>query len=426
MSDITTKKPSEKYPASIYNLGINTGTAARLQPRGFQSIEVFEKIDRETGEIITFRKTKNGDKINKTAQESRAERYALKTVVNSIFPKSRTAKCCRTRRSADPVTVCKSGEHKRAFYAGLVVCGSPWWCPVCAAKISERRRVELESAIATAKAMGLAVALATFTVPHGLGDDLSEILDRMQAAWRHMTMSRGYKEMRRMLGLVGTIRATEVTHGDKNGFHPHYHVLMFFRHDQPQHVPATSELFLGCLWRTACTKRGLPEPSKERGVKVDDGSWAARYASKWGLENEMTKSHLKTSKGINGLTPWDFLRAVFSENCEKSRQLFTVYANSFKGRRQLYWSNGLREFFAMDNDLTDEEIAAVQDDLTAYELANLTDQQWRAILKTRSEAAVLDLAERDPSRLLEFIECLVGNVTKKPKTSKKIKKLFSV
>lgn len=389
-------------------LGIDTGTVAHPVSRGFQPVDLIQKVDPETGEVLSYQKTKRGEKLYKTPQQARAERYALKSVVNQIFPNTRYSKCCRCRRSDKGVSIHKSKEHGRAFYGGLVVCGSPWACPVCAAKIAERRRVELESAIAAAKMMGLSVVLATLTVPHGLGDDINTMLDSMATAWRYMMQSKPYKQLRKFTGLVGTVRALEVTHG-QNGFHPHFHVLMFCRweHGEAKHLAPSMEHLLGSIWRQACVKKGLPEPSKDRGVKVDDGTWAARYASKWGLEDEMTKGHLKTSKGIKGRTPWDMLRAVLADGCDSSRRLFAVYAKAFKGRRQLYWSNGLRALLGLDNESTDEELASKQED-NALELAKLTTEQWRAILFNRAEAAVLDLAERDSSLLPEFLARLVA------------------
>ena len=40
--------------------------------------------------------------------------------------------------------------------------------------------------------------------------------------------------------------------------------------------------------------------------------------------------------------------------------MFRTYAQTFKGRRQLYWSNGLRDSLALAEQATDEEIAAIQ------------------------------------------------------------------
>ncbi|MBW5466228.1 replication protein, partial [Pseudomonas aeruginosa] len=74
------------------------------------------------------------------------------------------------------------------------------------------------------------------------------------------------------------------------------------------------------------------------------------------------------------------------------------YAAAFKGQRQLYWSNGLRALLALGEEATDEEVAAVQED-SDMALADLDDEQWRAILVTKSETLVLDMAEEHPEAL---------------------------
>ena len=46
-------------------------------------------------------------------------------------------------------------------------------------------------------------------------------------------------------------------------------------------------------WQNCCKKAGLPIPSIEHGVDLQDGTFADEYVSKWGLEDEMTKGHTK-------------------------------------------------------------------------------------------------------------------------------------
>ncbi|MNR41817.1 hypothetical protein D3C85_1602550 [compost metagenome] len=53
---------------------------------------------------------------------------------------------------------------------------------------------------------------------------------------------------------------------------------------------------------------------------------------------------------------------------------------------------------ALGEEATDEEVAAVQED-SALALADLDDEQWRAILVTKSETLVLDMAEDHPEAL---------------------------
>jgi hypothetical protein len=363
-----------------------------------------EEIDPDTGEISRFEVVKKGRRFYRTPQQIRAERYAMKSVVNRIFPTSETAKCCRARIPHQNVRILKTADFQRAHYGGLRRCGSVWWCSVCAATIAERRRAELVAAVATAKAMGWSVYLMTCTVPHGLGDDVNAMLDRMMNAWRRMSTGRAGKAMRKLLGVEGTIRALEVTDGP-NGFHPHFHVLVFSTGGfSPESVQAG---FLP-LWQDACVKAGLPCPSDEHGLHVDDGSWAANYAAKWGLEEdvavarhglagEVTRGHMKVSRGDAGMTPWDMLRDILKTGSQRSEERFRLYAEAFKGRRQLYWSNGLRAALAVE-DVTDAELV-VQVEEHAVQLAELTEGQWRAVLATNSEAALLDVAESNPQDL---------------------------
>ena len=69
----------------------------------------------------------------------RVERFALQSVARDILPTSRTAKCLRIRAYDKDVQVWTK-NHKTASYAGLQTCGSVWVCPVCGAKVVERRR----------------------------------------------------------------------------------------------------------------------------------------------------------------------------------------------------------------------------------------------------------------------------------------------
>lgn len=386
MNKSNTVSDSAQKQGAVAPLGIYAKTEA-----------THEVVNHETGEITRFKvDPKSREHVQDIdPRHFRWERFALKSVVNRLLPTSRTSKCCRWRVPKQALQVHRSTEHGKAFYSGLQVCASVWACPVCAAKISERRRAELVTAVALAKSMGMHVKLLTLTVPHGLGDDLPTLLVQIRNAWRRTTTGRAGKDFRKLLGIKGTIRALEVTHG-QNGFHPHLHVLLFLEQD------ATNGCIQGLftpIWQNACLKAGLPRPSDAHGCRVDDGSKAAAYASKWGLESELTKSH--TKKGRNGSrTPWDFLRAFLdkSEGWEQSAHLFRTYADAFKGQRQLYWSNGLRALLALGEEATDEEVAATQED-NARVLAELTDEQWRAILVTKSETAVLDMAEQHPEAL---------------------------
>jgi hypothetical protein len=310
--------------------------------------------------------------------------------------------------------VWKHHEHGTAAYAGLQTCGSVWACPVCAAKVAERRRVELQAAMAAHKAKGGTVNLLTLTTPHQKTDKLSDLLENQSKAlhrfWRDRTVKAIFKEM----GTIGHVRASEVTHGRKspsnNGWHPHYHCLMFCgsgvdlsRFDGPHMKDWQVRLYL--RWAACCLKSGLGEPSYAHGLKLDDGTKAGNYAAKWGLEDEMTKGH--TKKALHGETPFDFLRAYLADGSDRqAAALFKEFAETFKGKQQLRWSKGLKNLFAIE-ETTDEELATKVEE-SAVLLGMLTVDQWRDVLKVDARATVLEIAARsgwhEVQRFLWFIE----------------------
>ncbi|WP_425530609.1 hypothetical protein, partial [Stenotrophomonas maltophilia] len=95
------------------------------------------------------------------------------------------------------------------------------------------------------------------------------------------------------------------------------------------------------------------------------------------------------------------LRCYLATKCERSRKRFMVYIEAFKGRRQLYWSNGLKAKLGV-GEVSDEELAHEQKE-DATVLSELTDDQWRAVLWTKSEAALLQVAEDHPESMGDFL-----------------------
>lgn len=369
------RQPAAPEKGSL--LGIYTGTPASLVPQGFRP---------------------SGPDRAKS-QEIRRERFRLQAVVRRFFPSSRTSACMRMKVPDAVVGLHRHRDTGRAFYSGLAVCGSVWICPVCAAKISERRRVELAAGIEAAKAKGWQVHLLTLTVPHGLGDDLPDMLARMTKAWRRMTDNRDGKAVRAAVGLQGTVRAWEVTDG-RNGFHPHYHALLFL---DSSLTPEQVQAMYSPLWRRHCVAVGLPEPSEEHGCRVDGGERAAQYVGKWGLDYEVTKGHIKRATKPGGMSPFDMLRAWADSRDQRAVERFRLFADAFHGKRQLYWSNGLRDALGLDQEATDEELAQASTERASL-LAEIEDDEWFALRRFGLDLDLLDLAENHPERVRPFLD----------------------
>lgn len=334
-------------------------------------------IDPETGEIAGIR----------DAAQCRVERYSLQSVVRALLPNSRTAKCLfNFQAQRVSVDVWRSTEYQRAHYGGLQTCGSVWACPVCAAKISERRRAELQTLIAAHHAAGGVVLLVTRTVPHERRDNLEELLDRIASAEISYKAHRDYKTLVKAFGLVGRVRAVEVTHGHANGWHPHVHELLFLARAVDL---ASLEEDLSRIWQGAALRAGLALPSRAHGLTVQDGSQAAKYASKWGLESELTQWHRKRGK-VASRTPFDLLRSVLLEDDWQASELFREYAEAFHGRHQLQFSQGLKHRY----DIAEVSDAALVDrqDADAVLLGVLDLDQWRLVCRANQRGALLEVA----------------------------------
>ena len=115
---------------------------------------------------------------------------------------------------------------QRARFSGLQVCGSVWLCPCCGKRISEVRRGELNALLAWARSVGLVPVMLTLTARHRRGNDLGQQLAGMKKAKRLMRQRREWRAIKS--SIVGTVTATEVTHGGA-GWHTHFHEIALIR-----------------------------------------------------------------------------------------------------------------------------------------------------------------------------------------------------
>lgn len=380
-------------------LGTHAKRVSTQEPRGFQPLSpnvkkdnsaAFETVNPETGEVLQVVERRRGQfEVKPVADPGalRLERFAFQSAARKLLPDSRTAKCLRfVQAGKNAVEVWKSTQHKTAHYAGLQTCASPWACPVCAAKISERRRVQVLKAMEAHKAAGGEVLLLTLTNPHTLGDDLPAMLAAQSLATKRLYSGRSARALWDSIGCVGTIRAWEVTHG-QNGWHPHFHILIFVRAGLDL---ATLRGRFYAEWANACRLAKLPIPSEAHGVTLEDGSKAGEYAAKgtWGLEHELTKGHIK--KARRGRSPFDLLRSYAFDNDKQAGALFRVYAQAFHGKKQLQWSRGLKDLFGIEERSDGEIAAAIEED--AVLLGKIELEEWRLVLKHGLRGDVLELA----------------------------------
>lgn len=305
--------------------------------------------------------------------------------------------CGRTLRPLQQsISVKRAADGSGARFAGLILCGSVWTCPVCSHRITEARRRELSQAMARALELGHACYLMTLTHHHEQGTMLFHELQKQARALKHFKNSRTYK---RLLGSprrpgayrrAGSVRSLEATHGI-NGWHSHAHELVFcgpgFACPRPDDDGLCSCMRerddcpvsqLKGAWIESLRHADLHSTDDavmwQHALAWHDGSKAAEYIAKMGhdlfngLSAEITRGHAKIGRRkLDGLdahyTPFQLLAWAAAGDAEAA-YLFGEYAHAFKGKRMLTWTPGLKLLLGIlekrDDELVDSPLPQEQ------------------------------------------------------------------
>lgn len=129
----------------------------------------------------------------------------------------------------------------------------------------------------------------------------------------------------------------------------------------------------------------------------------------------MTKGHIKRG-GREGMTPFDLLRSYRDTANDKHKAAFVEYSQAFKGKRQLYWSKGLRDLLQLEPEITDEEAAESTDELDLLFSMIETDKLWPLIRKLKMRGQLLEAANLGEEKFNTFLRYLqtLGGYTELP------------
>ncbi len=261
--------------------------------------------------------------------------------------------------------------HSIAGYSGVVLCGSAWACPRCSAVIAQRRAEEIGRAVAACHREGGAVYLMTLTLRHKRGDRLADLFEAVSTGWAGAFHSQAWKGVaartrtkrgRTMIapaaigdasrfGVAGRIRSTEATvslpDSGGNGWHLHFHVLLFtvgslgdglrddldgvigrlFGRDVPWDREAIGRLVFGVRlfgrYARAIERVGYradPDGFDIRKVGADGAEFIGSYlakstydvAARLGME-VASGAHTKEARSTRNVTPFEVLARCAAE-----------------------------------------------------------------------------------------------------------------
>lgn len=339
------------------------------------------------------------------SDDRRTARYALRSLNRqpgvSALPRPAA---CGTPIGASHVAIHRS-ESGVSHMSGLETCGSVWACPVCSAKIRNYRADEISRAFSRHIDKGGGAALVTLTLPHGRTDPLRRLAELVSAGFRAVVSGRQWVEDRDACGILGQIRAFEITHGE-NGWHPHLHVLMCTEAPLTAAAADALQARLQARWNRWLHRQGWRLSADGIGVRVDRvrrnaaavGVYIAKLqegsmrTTRVNVASEIARSDLKQARG-GGRVPFEILADFGSDGVASDLDLWHEYQLATKGRSAVRWSRGLRALLLPDEpELTDQEV--VDEDQAAPIIAYLTAPAYRQLLaRPYGEAYLLRAAE---------------------------------
>lgn len=315
--------------------------------------------------------------------------------LESVRPRQRA---CQAKPTGDRVSV----RHSKAWgagFSGLQSCGSVT-CPHCGGKIAASRRDEINRAVTNWRAVdGQEVLFGTLTLRHHGGQSFDFLMDAAAGCWTAATDGRQWAKDRASHGIAGYLRVWETKWSDLNGWHVHVHFLLFLNAPTAAHAAIEPDIAISALlarifarWSRAAERLGLRAPLLRaqdlHRVTGDDSDVLGVYLAKQMTDDSKPAGDMawELAPGAGktrgeSLTPRQLLDAAAAGNSDRLGR-WNEYELGMHGRRTIAWSKGLRDLVGLDEQKTDEQIAAEEVGTQEDTVVTMLKGQWRTVAKT--------------------------------------------
>lgn len=286
-------------------------------------------------------------------------------------------------------TVFVVSDDYNAHFFGTACCHSAWACPRCTAREMAKKANTIACLIkAQEKWYHKKAFMVTFTCPHTRHMKCKDAWQNLYDTWRmfsrdgnlaknNQNKSLGaYGQFRSEFSITEVVRVYEFTWGE-NGWHPHIHALFWVDENridealeweeklndrwlhcaeychkknmmklvgQRGYEKQRIEAFIEKFYRWARTKSKQPgvyfSKDKDGKIRVQKSS---QYISGWKLEDEMTRTDMKTARAGH-LTPFQMLNLAYEAKHwsvrDKWLKLFCEYAETTRKHKRCCFSPG--------------------------------------------------------------------------------------
>lgn len=348
-----------------------------------------------------------------------------------------------------PVGVLYNPKHGSTSFTNVQSCGLKWLCPVCLEREAQEQRKFVQELIIFMQKHGYYAHMLTFTTRHKKFDKLDDLIKGMKAARKRFFGDRSnLKFFKESMDYVGHITALEIKYSNKNGWHPHFHTVLFTKQPYSEaelygknENPVVSwnektEKFesdnalglaqkLSLMWMNACNAVGLKAPTLKHGLDVKRGyddsetqnsEALVNYALKAAMACEISLSQAKTGRfNLQSLTPFELAllsedEGSFEDDDSRYSHLFYEYACATKGKAMIEPSRALKKllrengFYQQPEPKKEDDVPNVLDpdaqkpelEPEPFVIFQFSDFQWRALCASHERRGeFLNLIDKD-------------------------------
>ncbi len=366
--------------------------------------------------LVTMADNSSGSERRRRRRRTAAARAQalIRDTCGDLPAAQRIIKCGRVPTGAGRPRVAKVDGY--AYLSGMQTCGNVWSCVACSYKTRVKRAFEIAYAVRKHLNNGGGVLHIVVTMPHRAGEALAKLWSVISDCWAHVTSGGGWKTFCERHGVLGYVRATEVTHSWASGWHPHCHVLLFV--DAPMSPVENEDGFYAlraAIRNRWCTRMGEKHGrtmSTEFGitvdpVKADEADGSGQYLTKVGYELAMIDT--KLGRGEGHRTPFAIAHDAAETGDVADIGLLREWIEASYKKHSISWSQDVRRALGLGKDKTDEELAS--EDPGGETVAEIDRPLWRLLAKRRdgARAQLLAAFENDDNRqcLLAAVQYLV-------------------
>ena len=303
--------------------------------------------------------------------DQRIKRTKIQRMVKTVLNRDKHSGVCSCGSIPIPlneVQVIKTEDDKVSL-RGLQTCRSTFLCPVCEQRNAYKKATTLLNLMQETHNYGGDVVQVILTIHHRRGQDLLDLQTKLKSAFDAVfAPSKKGSQLTKQFGLVGYHLTKEITFSLKHGWHPHFHVTLFFNRNLNSTDIYDLEAFIKKEFPAAAVRQKRytsPNAINVRHIDLSDRraiSNAAFYATKPAAVG-ISKRKIDGSVDTEHLSIWQVIelmnRVKDAGNTAKFKELYAVfqeYACTMKRKRSVSISRRLKLWLKTNTEYVDNDV----------------------------------------------------------------------